>query len=117
MRKLVGGGMRQVGILAAAGLHALDHHIERLAVDHSNALRLADQLKRIEKVEVNEDQVETNMVFMKLPEGSAEPLRKYLIHRGILLGGGEPTIRLVTHLDIDVNAVDQVAIEINNFFG
>jgi len=117
MRKLVGGGMRQVGILAAAGLYALDHHIERLAVDHTNALRLADQLNRINKVEVKKDLVETNMVFMELPDGSAEPLRKYLSERGILLGDGKRTIRLVTHLDIDVDAVDQVAIEINNFFG
>ncbi|MFL2845346.1 MAG: low-specificity L-threonine aldolase [Candidatus Puniceispirillaceae bacterium] len=117
MRKLVGGGMRQVGILAAAGLYALDHHIERLVVDHTNALRLADQLNRIDKVEVKKDLVETNMVFMKLPVGSTEPLRKYLSERGILLGGGERTIRLVTHLDIDVDAVDQLAIEINNFFG
>ena len=117
MRKLVGGGMRQVGILAAAGLYALDHHIERLAVDHANALRLADQLNCIDKVEVKKDLVETNMVFMKLPDGSAEPLRKYLSERGILLGGGERTIRLVTHLDVNVDAVDQLAIEINNFFG
>ena len=117
MRKLVGGGMRQVGILAAAGLYALDHHIERLAVDHANALRLADQLNCIDKVEVKKDLVETNMVFMTLPDGSAEPLRKYLSERGILLGDGERTIRLVTHLDIDVDAVDQLAIEINNFFG
>ena len=117
MRKLVGGGMRQVGILAAAGLYALDHHIERLAVDHANALRLADQLNCIDKVEVKKDLVETNMVFMKLPDGSAEPLRKYLSKRGILLGDGERTIRLVTHLDVDVDAVDQLAIEINNFFG
>ena len=117
MRKLVGGGMRQVGILAAAGLYALDHNVERLAVDHTNALRLADQLNSINKVEVKKDLVETNMVFMKLPDGSAEPLRKYLSERGILLGDGKRTIRLVTHLDIDVDAVDQVAIEINNFFG
>ena len=117
MRKLVGGGMRQVGILAAAGLYALDHHIERLAVDHANALRLADQLNCIDKVEVKKDLVETNMVFMKLPDGSAEPLRKYLSERGILLGDGERTIRLVTHLDVDVDAVDQLTIEINNFFG
>ena len=117
MRKLVGGGMRQVGILAAAGLYALDHHIERLAVDHTNALRLADQLNRIDKVEVNKDQVETNMVFMKLPNGSAEPLRKFLGEKSILVGSGDPTIRLVTHLDVDVTAVDQLAIEINNFFG
>ena len=117
MRKLVGGGMRQVGILAAAGLYALDHHVERLAVDHTNALRLADQLNRIDKVKVREDLVETNMVFMRLPDGSAGPLRKYLSERGILLGGGERSIRLVTHLDIDVDAVDKLAIEIRNFFG
>ena len=116
MRKLVGGGMRQVGILAAAGIYALDHHIERLAEDHANALRLADQLGRISQVTIKLDEIETNMVFMRLPEGSAGPLRKYLSERGIILGGGEPTIRLVTHLDIGVGAVDQLATEINNFF-
>ena len=116
MRKLVGGGMRQVGILAAAGIYALDHHIERLAEDHANALRLADQLGRISRVTIKLDEIETNMVFMRLPEGSAGPLRKYLSERGIILGGGEPTIRLVTHLDIGVGAVDQLATEINNFF-
>ena len=116
MRKLVGGGMRQVGILAAAGIYALDHHIERLAEDHANALRLADQLGRISQVTIKLDQIETNMVFMRLPDGSAGPLRKYLSERGIILGGGEPIIRLVTHLDIGVGAVDQLATEINNFF-
>ena len=54
---------------------------------------------------------------MRLPDGSAGPLRKYLSERGILLGGGERSIRLVTHLDIDVDAVDQLVIEIQNFFG
>jgi threonine aldolase len=116
MRKLVGGGMRQVGILAAAGLYALDHHVERLAIDHANASRLADQLSCISRVTVNKNEVETNMVFMKLPNGSAEPLRKYLNGKGIILGGGETIIRLVTHLDVSVDAVDQLAIEINNFF-
>ena len=116
MRKLVGGGMRQVGILAAAGIYALDNHIERLAEDHANALRLADQLGRISQVTIKLDEIETNMVFMRLPEGSVSPLRKYLSERGIILGGGEPTIRLVTHLDIGVGAVDQLATEINNFF-
>ena len=116
MRKLVGGGMRQVGILAAAGIYALDHHIERLAEDHANALRLADQLGRISQVMIKLDEIETNMVFMRLPEGSVSPLRKYLSERGIILGGGEPTIRLVTHLDIGVGADDKLATEINNFF-
>ena len=116
MRKLVGGGMRQVGILAAAGIYALDNHIERLAEDHANALRLADQLGRISQVKIKLDEIETNMVFMRLPEGSAGPLRNYLSERGIILGDGEPTIRLVTHLDVGVGEVDQLANEINNFF-
>ena len=116
MRKLVGGGMRQVGILAAAGIYALDHHIERLAEDHANALRLADQLGRISQVTIKLDEIETNMVFMRLPKGSAGPLRNYLSERGIILGSGEPTVRLVTHLDVGVGEVDQLANEINNFF-
>ena len=94
----------------------LDHHIERLAEDHANALRLADQLGRISQVTIKLDEIETNMVFMRLPKGSAGPLRNYLSERGIILGSGEPTIRLVTHLDIGVGAVDQLATEINNFF-
>ena len=117
MRKLVGGGMRQVGILAAACIYALDYHIERLAEDHANALRLVDQLGRISKVFVDADQVETNMVFMKIPEGSSESLCKYLSQRGIMLNGGGSTIRIVTHLDVDSHAVDQLAFEIKNFFG
>jgi len=116
MRKLVGGGMRQVGILAAAGLYALEHHIDRLADDHAAALRLADQLGRIAKVSVNADLVETNMVFMQLPEGAADPLRAHLAGRGILLGGGDRIIRLVTHLDIDVSAIDQFTAELADFF-
>ena len=109
--------MRQVGILAAAGIYALDYHIERLAEDHANALRLADQLGSISKVIVDANQVETNMVFMKIPEGSSEPLCKYLSQRGIMLNGGGSTIRIVTHLDVDADAVDHLAFEIKNFFG
>ena len=116
MRKLVGGGMRQAGILAAAGIYALDHHIDRLADDHEMARRLADQLGRISQVTINLDQIETNMVFMGLPDGSAGPLRNYLSERGIILGGGESIIRLVTHLDIGDGAVNQLATEVTNFF-
>ena len=87
------------------------------ADDHRHALRLAEGLSRVKSIKVKPEAVETNMVFIRLPDGSAEPLRKYLSERGILLGGGERTIRLVTHLNIDVDAVDQLAIEINNFFG
>ena len=116
MRKLVGGGMRQVGILAAAGIYALDHHIDRLADDHVMARRLADQLNDIGAITVNADLVETNMLFMTVPEGAADPLRAHLASRGILLGGGDRVIRLVTHLDIDVKAADQFAAELADFF-
>lgn len=117
MRKLVGGGMRQVGILAAAGIYALDHHVDRLAEDHANAVRLADQLGRIGQITVDADRVETNMVFMTVPDGAAAPLRAHLAARGILLGGGDRVIRLVTHLDLDEAAIDQFTAEVANFFG
>ena len=116
MRKLVGGGMRQVGILAAAGLYALDNHIERLNQDHEHAIRLAEQLNKINQVTVAVDQVDTNMVFMTVPDGSGVALCEYLAARGILLGEGNNVIRLVTHLDIGVDEVDQLAAEIANFF-
>jgi threonine aldolase len=116
MRKLVGGGMRQVGILAAAGIYALNHHVDRLADDHAMARRLADQLNEIGPIVVDADLVETNMLFMAVPEGAADPLRTHLASRGILLGGGDRVIRLVTHLDIDVKAADQFAAELANFF-
>ena len=67
MRKLVGGGMRQIGVLAAAGIHALDHHVDRLADDHRNALHLAERLQQVKAINVDPDLVYTNMVFMDYP--------------------------------------------------
>ena len=69
--QLVGGGMRQIGILAAAGIYALDHHVERLAEDHANAVRLAARLSELPQVTIDPDSVETNMVFAGFPEGAA----------------------------------------------
>ena len=116
MRKLVGGGMRQAGILAAAGIYALDHHIDRLADDHAMARQLADQLSDIGLITVDVDLVETNMLFMRIPEGVADSLRRHLASRGILIGAGDRVIRLVTHLDIDLRAADQFAAELADFF-
>jgi threonine aldolase len=65
---------------------------------------------------VDADLVETNMLFMTVPEGAADPLRAHLASRGILLGGGDRVIRLVTHLDVDVKAADQFAAELADFF-
>ena len=108
--------MRQTGVLAAAGIHALDHHVGRLEDDHVNALRLAQGLSRIKAIEVNPDAVETNMVFIGLPDGAADGLRKYLAEQGILLGGGSKQIRLVTHLDITRDDVDLLSEEISQYF-
>ena len=116
MRKLVGGGMRQIGVLAAAGIHALDHHVDRLADDHRNALHLAERLQQVKAINVDPDLVHTNMVFIGLPDGAADGLRKYLAEQGILLGGGSQQIRLVTHLDITRDDVDVLSEEISQYF-
>jgi threonine aldolase len=93
-RKVLGGGMRQSGILAAAGIYALEHHIERLAEDHRHAHELAEGLRGLAGIKVLS--VNTNMVMMSVDTGDFGPLRKHLEQRGILISGG----RLVTHLDI-----------------
>ena len=82
VRKLVGGGMRQIGILAAAAIYALDHHVERLAEDHANALRLAEMLAELPQVTVDPGAVETNMVFAGFPEGASAPLQTHLKNTG-----------------------------------
>ena len=116
IRKLVGGGMRQIGVLAAAGIHALDHHVDRLKDDHINAVRLAEGLSKVKALHVNPEAVETNMVFIGLPDGAANGLRKHLARCGILLGGGAKQIRLVTHLDVTRDDVDLLSKEIYRYF-
>jgi threonine aldolase len=95
-RKALGGGMRQAGILAAAGLYALEHHVQRLAEDHDNAQRLAGGLRSL-GLEVERPQ--TNIVFVDIPAGEAAALTTHLTERGILASIG-PHTRLVTHLDV-----------------
>ncbi|AQA19299.1 low-specificity L-threonine aldolase [Halioglobus japonicus] len=105
-RKVLGGGLRQSGMLAAAGLYALDNSVERLAEDHDNARRLAEGLSRIEGISCDPATVETNMVFAVIenPE-HADALKAHLEARGVLTLGGQ-VMRLVTHKDIDAAAVD-----------
>src|SRR5690349_18945595 len=98
-RKVLGGGMRQAGVLAAAGLYALEHNIERLEQDHANAAALAQALSGLTGVSVDYASTQTNMVFMRIEPTLLEALRQFLKQRGILIGGTHP-IRLVTHLDI-----------------
>lgn len=102
LRKRFGGGMRQAGILAAAALFALDHHVTRLADDHRRAKRLADELGRLPQLTV--DPVETNLIFVSVQDTAldAAELHQRLQEQGLLSIMLDPQrIRLVTHLDVD----------------
>ncbi|MEJ5112039.1 low-specificity L-threonine aldolase [Erwinia billingiae] len=101
-RKMTGGAMRQSGILAAAGLYALEHNVARLKDDHDNAAWLAEQLKAIG---VDVSRQDTNMVFVRLPDAQIEPLKAWMKQQNILISTGAVT-RLVTHLDIDRHALE-----------
>ncbi|MCX8103421.1 MAG: low-specificity L-threonine aldolase [Candidatus Bipolaricaulota bacterium] len=108
VRKMLGGGMRQVGILAAAGLYALEHHIERLAEDHENAQVLADALQKIPEVRL--EPVETNIVIFELTKTPAEKLIAELRQCDIwALAIGPRRVRLVTHLDVTREDVSRAA--------
>ena len=96
-RKMLGGGMRQVGILAAAGIHALDHHVDRLAEDHINAAALAAGLSARTPIAVKPPQ--TNIVFVDVAARDVQPLQAHLNQAGLIVIVGTRT-RLVTHLDV-----------------
>jgi threonine aldolase len=102
-RKMTGGGMRQAGVLAAAALHALDHHVERLADDHANARRLADGLQGLDGVTVEPPQ--TNVVFVDLTPAKATGVVERLRRHGLLCTGLYK-LRLVTHLDVSRADID-----------
>jgi threonine aldolase len=114
-RKMCGGGMRQAGLLAAAGLLALEQQFERLAEDHDRARALAEGLRQIEQLSVDMDQVQTNMVFIDCDVELHEPLIDRLRQQGILIGGyGQ--LRLVTHLNIEDADIPRVVRAFEEFF-
>ena len=113
VRKMLGGTMRQVGILAAAGIYALEHNVERLADDHANAQRLASGLAGL-GLEV--EPVQTNMVFAHVPPGSVAALGKHLEANGVQALVHGPRLRLVTHLDIDAAGIDAAIAAFGAFF-
>ena len=109
-RKMVGGGMRQVGVLAAAGLHAIDHHRDRVIDDHANAAALAEGLDGIRNVEIHS--VATNMVFASLPAEDDRAFMEAAAERDLLVrvyDGGQT--RLVTHIDVSSADIDR-AVEV-----
>ena len=115
-RKMYGGGMRQAGILAAAGLYALEHHVERLADDHRRARRLAEALAGMPGAVVDLERVQTNLVYFALHPGHslgrpAADGRPGIVHalaqRGVLITGSPARLRAVTHLDVDDRGLDR----------
>ena len=109
-KHLFGGAMRQAGIIAAAGVYALDHHVERLAEDHANATLLAEGLASMRGVAIHAADVETNLVFFELtPEAplTAPVLVERLEQRGVrMIAMGPSRIRAVTHLDVSRQGIE-----------
>lgn len=103
LRKMVGGGMRQAGLLAAAGLYALDHNVDRLADDHANAQLLAEGLREAGFIV---EPVQTNMVYVQMGE-KAEAIKAFAAERGIKLSAAA-RLRMVTHMDVNRSQIEQV---------
>ncbi|HXU42687.1 MAG TPA: low-specificity L-threonine aldolase [Burkholderiales bacterium] len=110
-RKILGGGMRQAGVIAAAGLYALENNVARLREDHENAARLAKGLRELGL----EAQLNTNMVLLKIPAATAPALAEQLRRADVLVLPRAP-MRLVTHLDVDAAAIDRALSGFRSFF-
>jgi threonine aldolase len=119
LRKVFGGGMRQVGILAAAGIYALENHVSRLAEDHVNAKHLAQWLQAIPGVAVDVESVETNMVMFQVTQSSksTEQLLGDCRESGVLLNAvGDRSFRAVTHLDVNREDMEAAGIIFSRLF-
>lgn len=103
LRKMVGGGMRQAGVLAAAGLYALQHQVQRLAEDHAKAERLGAALTELG---YSVEPVQTNMVYVQLGERAGQ-IKAFMAERGIVVSAA-PRLRLVTHLDVGSADIERV---------
>jgi threonine aldolase len=115
-RKALGGAMRQVGLLAAAGLYALEHNVERLRDDHANARRLADGLAKIPALTVTAP--DTNIVWARVAPAHSEAFSAFVAAEGFGITGGYggESQRWVTHMDVDAAAVDRVIAAAERFF-
>ena len=111
-RKVLGGGMRQSGVIAAAGLYALENNVERLGEDHANAERLARGLRELGL----EAPLNTNMVLAKVPADKAAAIEAHMKKHQVLVLPRAP-MRLVTHLDVDAAGIDRVLAAFGGYFG
>ena len=114
LRKMLGGGMRQVGIIAAAGRYALQHNVERLAQDHRRTQELATELEGVQGLHFDRARVQTNMLFLQSPQMLA--LASYLAQRGIAITAIGESARIVLHMQIDDAALQKVVESIQEFF-
>ncbi|MEO1190953.1 MAG: low-specificity L-threonine aldolase [Pseudomonadota bacterium] len=115
-RKMLGGGMRQAGIIAAAGLYALENHVDRLVEDHARARRLAEALLPLPELDLDLDRVQSNMVFITPRPDDHAALISFLADRGIIIAADVPTIRLVLHLDIDDARLEAIIKAFQDFY-
>jgi threonine aldolase len=111
VRKMLGGGMRQAGIIAAAGLYALEHNVNRLVEDHENAKLIAKALAGTKWAEVDPAEVVTNIMYFRTPGRKAADVTESLERQGILAGSptAEDQLRLVTHIDISREDAREIA--------
>jgi threonine aldolase len=114
-RKVLGGGMRQAGIIAAAGIYALENHIDRLQEDHEKAALLDQGLREINGLEIESSAMQTNMVFVKIDKAHSSRLPGYLKEKGVLVNR-DVRVRLVTHLDIDKDDIPTVIQAFKKYF-
>ena len=115
LRKMLGGGMRQAGVIAAAGIHALDHHIDRLQNDHVNAAQLAKGLVEASNGQLKIDTPQTNILWAAVPEPLFAAFNTHLKSHGVVVSGAYGKQRWVTHLDVSRNDVER-AIDITALF-
>ncbi len=113
MRKMLGGAMRQAGVIAAAGLYAIEHNITRIVDDHANAERLARGLSGI--AGLNVEGAQTNMVFVRVAADQVVALNTHMQQAGVRILAA-PRIRLVTQLDVDANGIDRAISAFKSFF-
>ena len=113
-RKMLGGGMRQAGILAAAGIYALENNIQRLGQDHENASRLEKGLAGIDELEIAPGSVQTNIVFVRVKSRDAE-LAGFMEQKGIIMDKGND-LRLVTHLNVSSRDIDTVIAAFKEYY-
>lgn len=114
-RKVVGGGMRQAGLLAAAALFAVDNNVARLADDHRNAQTLAERLMKIDEMEVHGGKANTNMVYISCKNEDGEAFREWCESKGVVFQGANPA-RLVVHKDISEEMIVKAGETIESYF-